>query len=45
MRARTAIGMLMKKTQGQDRYWVISPPRKTPAVPPAGAAALGEFLG
>ena len=35
----TARGTLMKNTHGQDAYWVRTPPRKTPAVPPAGAAA------
>ena len=35
----TASGTLMKNTQGQDANWVRTPPRKTPAVPPAGAAA------
>ena len=34
-----AIGMLMKNTHGQDAYSVSTPPRNTPAVPPAGAAA------
>src|SRR6478609_6189566 len=37
--AMAAIGMLMKNTQGQDRYSVMMPPGNTPAVPPAGAAA------
>ena len=35
----TASGMLMKNTHGQEAYSVRTPPRKTPAVPPAGAAA------
>ena len=34
-----ASGTLMKNTHGQDAYWVRTPPRNTPAVPPAGAAA------
>ena len=34
-----ARGTLMKNTQGHEAYWVRTPPRKTPAVPPAGAAA------
>ena len=29
----------MKNTHGQLAYSVSTPPRKTPAVPPAGAAA------
>ena len=35
----TARGTLMKNTHGQEAYSVRTPPRKTPAVPPAGAAA------
>jgi hypothetical protein len=35
----TASGTLMKNTQGQLAYSVSTPPRNTPAVPPAGAAA------
>ena len=34
-----ASGTLMKNTHGQDAYSVRTPPRNTPAVPPAGAAA------
>src|SRR4029079_7060798 len=34
-----ARGTLMKNTQGHEAYSVRTPPRKTPAVPPAGAAA------
>jgi hypothetical protein len=34
-----AIGMLMKKTHGHEIHSVITPPRNTPAVPPAGEAA------
>ena len=38
-RTTTASGTLMKNTHGQEAYSVRTPPRKTPAVPPAGAAA------
>src|SRR5690348_14917426 len=34
-----ARGTLTKNTHGQDANWVRTPPRNTPAVPPAGAAA------
>jgi hypothetical protein len=33
------IGTLMRKTHDQSTYAVSMPPKKTPAVPPAGAAA------
>ena len=39
MSTRMPTGMLTKKTQRQSIAEVSSPPRKTPAVPPAGAAA------
>ena len=39
MSTRMPTGMLMKKTQRQSSAEVSRPPRKTPAVPPAGAAA------
>jgi len=31
--------MLMKNTHGHEAHSVMTPPRNTPAVPPAGAAA------
>jgi hypothetical protein len=37
--ASSATGMLMKKTHGQVSHSAMTPPRNTPAVPPAGAAA------
>src|SRR5918998_5070305 len=41
VRDKTAIpiGTLMRNTHDQSTYAVIMPPKKTPAVPPAGAAA------
>jgi choline dehydrogenase-like flavoprotein len=37
--ASAATGMLTKKTHDHDAHSVMTPPRNTPAVPPAGAAA------
>src|SRR2546430_10943728 len=36
---RSPIGTLIRNVQRQLIHWVITPPRKTPAVPPAGAEA------
>src|SRR5256885_15568934 len=36
---RSPIGTLIRNVQRQLIHWVITPPRKTPAVPPAGADA------
>ena len=32
---RSTIGMLINRIQRQPRYWVMIPPAKTPAAPPA----------